>query len=276
MATGEAAASRKGARPGAPFPSASLLRLPASPNPPDLLLGPRPGGFEQSRERPGRTHDRLQQVEPLGPPRLVAVEPPGHLRPLLAGHRYEWETPRCAKVLRNLEVEGMPSWPDQLQAISAAVGVLVTIGGFLFVSHQIQQVSQASRANAHAAIFSHFLELTRIMFENSEVRPYLAEGKELSKTDPLYDKVILACEMFGDFYEHVSLQQENLPEQSIECWDKAMALRYQKSSALRNYLDRHRSVYASDLFTSIGRGKELLDLEKNEAEPSSRANSSAS
>jgi hypothetical protein len=30
-------------------------------------------------------------VEPLGPPRLIPVEPPGHLRPLLAIHRDERE-----------------------------------------------------------------------------------------------------------------------------------------------------------------------------------------
>jgi hypothetical protein len=51
---------------------------------PDLLFGPRPGRFEQGGESERRADDRLQQVEPLGPPRLTAVEPTGDLRSLLA------------------------------------------------------------------------------------------------------------------------------------------------------------------------------------------------
>ncbi|MFY9825403.1 MAG: hypothetical protein WAM82_28770 [Thermoanaerobaculia bacterium] len=96
------------------------------------------------------------------------------------------------------------------------------------------------------------------MLEKPEVKPYLSEGRELAEGDPLCKEVELACEMFGDFYEHVSLQRENLPEQSRACWDKAIAFRYQKNSALRNYIDKHESVYAVDLFASIDRGKELL------------------
>src|SRR6476646_9884807 len=63
-----------------------LLRLPPGADAPDLLFGSRSRGFEQSREGPRRPHDRLQQMEPLGPPRLVAVEPPGDLGTLLAIH----------------------------------------------------------------------------------------------------------------------------------------------------------------------------------------------
>jgi hypothetical protein len=148
----------------------------------------------------------------------------------------------------------MPSWADQVQAIASIVGVTIAIVGFIFVSYQIRQVSQSNRASAHTAIFSHSLELTRLMMENPEVRPYLSEGKDLIREDPLYDKVILICEMFADFYEHVSLQRENLPEQSRGCWDKAIAHRYQRNSALKRYIEAHRSVYAPSLLAAIERG----------------------
>jgi hypothetical protein len=157
----------------------------------------------------------------------------------------------------------MPSWADQVQAISAAVGVVVTFFGFVFVYRQIRQVSQASRANAHAAIFSHSLEITRVMLGNPKVKPYLSDKKDLPEGDPLYDEVVLVCEMFGDFYEHVSLQRENLPEQSRACWDKAIAFRYEHSPALRVYLADHRAAYASDLFASIAKGKKLLGISGN-------------
>ena len=51
---------------------------------PDLLFGPGPGRFEQGREGERRADDRLQQMKPLGPPRLTTVEPAGDLRSLLA------------------------------------------------------------------------------------------------------------------------------------------------------------------------------------------------
>jgi hypothetical protein len=157
----------------------------------------------------------------------------------------------------------MPSWADQVQAISTAIGVLVTIGGFLLVYRQIRQVSQASRANTHAAIFAHCLELTRVMLDKPEIKPYLSDGKKLAEGDPLCKEVDLVCEMFGDFYEHVSLQRESLPEQSRACWDKAIAFRCKKNSALRNYIEKHRSVYAADLFASIDRGEKLLGTSGN-------------
>ncbi len=159
----------------------------------------------------------------------------------------------------------MLTWADKTQAISSAAAVLIALIGFFFIYKQINQINQSGRASAHAAIFSHSLELTRLMLENPEVRPYLSDGKELHKEDPLYDKVILACEMFGDFYEHVSLQRENLPEQSRACWDKAIAYRYHNNPALKNYIDSHRVVYSSDLFGSIKRGENPLGIPTRES-----------
>jgi hypothetical protein len=56
-------------------PSLLAPPLPPGANPPHLLLGPRPRRFEQSRQSERRANDRLQEMEPLGPPRLRAVEP---------------------------------------------------------------------------------------------------------------------------------------------------------------------------------------------------------
>jgi hypothetical protein len=168
-----------------------------------------------------------------------------------------WNAECCTRenAGNRLEMESMPSWTDQAQAISSMAGVLVAIAGFLFVSYQIRQISRASRASAHAAIFAHSLELTHLMLDNPEVRPYLCDGKDLLKGDPLYSDVVLACEMFADFYEHVFLQRENLPKQSRTCWDKAITSRYQKNSALRKYIEEHESVYAPDFIASIKRAE---------------------
>jgi hypothetical protein len=148
---------------------------------------------------------------------------------------------------------------DQVQAASSVAGVVVAIAGFVFIAYQIRQIGQAGRAGAHASIFSHYLEVTRLMLDNPEIRPYLYDGKKLSPDDPNYAKVLFACEVFGDFYEHVSLQRENLPHQSLECWDKAIADRYRRNPTLRTYLDARRHLYAPELFSAVQRGSELLD-----------------
>jgi hypothetical protein len=62
----------------------ALHSLPPSANPPDLLFGPGTGRFEQRRESERRTDDRLQNMKPLGPPRLTTIEPAGDLGTLLA------------------------------------------------------------------------------------------------------------------------------------------------------------------------------------------------
>jgi len=157
---------------------------------------------------------------------------------------------------------------DQVQAISSVIGVIIAFVGFFFVSYQIRQISQNSRAGAHTAIFSHFLELDRLMLDKAEIRPYLCNGKALpSEDDPHYAQVILACEMFADFYEHVSLQHENLPELSRACWDMAMANRSNRNPALYAFLEKNWFLYAPALFASIERGKELLDKVKEKDKP---------
>ncbi|MEP7012799.1 MAG: hypothetical protein ABJC13_20945 [Acidobacteriota bacterium] len=152
----------------------------------------------------------------------------------------------------------MTSWPDQVQAASSVAGVFVAIAGFFFVSYQIRQINKDTRAGAHTNIFSHSLETIRLMFDNPKIREYLYDGKTLSDGDPNFDQVMLACEMFGDLYEHVSLQGENLPKESMECWDKAIADRYERSPVLQGYLESRRHVYAQALFDSVERGKKYL------------------
>ncbi len=69
--------------PGVTTAEPILPPLPPSPNPPDLLLSPRPGRFEQSRQGERRANDRLQDMEPLSPSRLPAIEPSSHLGTLV-------------------------------------------------------------------------------------------------------------------------------------------------------------------------------------------------
>ena len=94
-----------------------LRRRSARADAADLLLGARAGGFEESGERPGRTDDRLQQMERLRPPRLVAVEPPAHLRALLAIHGDEREAlgrPLFLDMEERLAVDGRQEHGEEL------------------------------------------------------------------------------------------------------------------------------------------------------------------
>jgi hypothetical protein len=83
----------RGTPQGTPVParrkrrSYALPPLPPSANAPDLLFGPGTGRFEQRRESERRADDRLQDMEPLGPPRLTPIQPPGDLGSLLAVNR---------------------------------------------------------------------------------------------------------------------------------------------------------------------------------------------
>jgi hypothetical protein len=89
-----------------------LRRHSAGADTPDLLLGPRSGGFEQSGEHPRRAHDCLQQVEPFGPPRLVPIEPAGrpaaparHTRPPAGSPRPPF-LPRGGRAVRGRSPAG--------------------------------------------------------------------------------------------------------------------------------------------------------------------------
>src|SRR5689334_10084951 len=73
--------------------------LPPRPDSPYLLFGSRSRRFEESRESPGRPHERFEQVERFDPSRLVPVEPAGDLRTLLSVRSDDRIAVRCLLVL---------------------------------------------------------------------------------------------------------------------------------------------------------------------------------
>jgi hypothetical protein len=150
------------------------------------------------------------------------------------------------------------SWTDLVQAISAALTVVIAIGGFAFVHHQIRQVERQMRGETHGKIFNHYSEITKTLQGEPSLRPYFYEKAASDADDPNYSRVQLLAEMFVDFFEHLAVQIENLPARSVDCWEKTAYWRYDMSPAIQAYLEKNKQLYPSTIYEMIGRGEKRM------------------
>ena len=144
-----------------------------------------------------------------------------------------------------------PKWTDVLQALSSAAALLVALVGFLVLRHQIKLVERGIRGETHGGLYQHNFEVMKFIGENSEVRPYFYDGKELNKGQADYPLVMTAAGIIAALFEHVALQRPNLPDDVWECWVRHIESTYAKSSALRQYYSEHRTWYSENVLVLL-------------------------
>ncbi len=145
------------------------------------------------------------------------------------------------------------SWTDtnQIQATAAVMSVVVTLVGFFLLWRQIRQVELTTRAETHGYLYTHQDSITRFFIENSNIRPYFYDNKEVSITDSELGTIRAVTEMIADFSEHIYLQLPNLPKDVQEGWESYMKNLYNRSPALRSHFIDNGSWYGKDFIEKI-------------------------
>lgn len=147
------------------------------------------------------------------------------------------------KTGRPAEVE--VKWTDKVQAMCGVLTLVATIIGFIFLSIQITQAKHALQASAHTAIYAQIQTIDQIFVDKPSLRKFFYDNYDFpaDATEKEKEAVVPVADVMQDFFEHVTLQRENLPENKWPLWLKYMRFVYDNSPVMRRHLKENAAMY---------------------------------
>ncbi len=84
-------------------------------------------------------------------------------------------------------------------------------------------IQRAIQSDTHSKLYTHYLEVTKLLLQKPQLRPYFYGGKVLDKSVPdqadIRQEIEVMCEVFLSLFEHAVVQKNNLPGDSWQnCW----------------------------------------------------------
>lgn len=115
---------------------------------------------------------------------------------------------------------------------------------------QTQYTLESVERNVFGVVTNQNLAEDAIFVRNPELRPYFYGGQDITKADPLYNKVQATAEFLLDYFESLTTQLRKYPlvwRHEKESWEKNIIDMLCWSPVLCRYIDRHRGWYDDDL-----------------------------
>jgi hypothetical protein len=155
------------------------------------------------------------------------------------------------------------NWTEAAQGICAILSVIVTIIGFLLIIRQIRQTQKTIEQSNHTSIYAISAEFNKYLADNSELRPFLYEGKAFEMSQNLSDKILIVCEMLTDMFEFIVIEHRSINPSIYGTWRAYIELIYSKSPAFRYYIELYKPTYSKELLTVFTEIKASLPIEQN-------------
>ena len=130
-----------------------------------------------------------------------------------------------------------------IQSMTAILTVCITAGAL----YQLSLVQKALYSSANANIYTHELQLSQNLLADTTYYDYLYAGSIIDSAHPDYKKVSEFIALFSDFFEHVSLQQDNLPEGVWEAWKNWMLDVFEESPMLVSHYANNSEHYSPQI-----------------------------
>jgi hypothetical protein len=134
-----------------------------------------------------------------------------------------------------------------LQGICAILSIVITLLGYIFLFRQITQTNKGIQHSSGVAIYSISSEFYKFLADNSKLRPYFYNNKEVIENDNDQDKLLAMCEYLADFFEFVIIESKGLDPRIFESWKDYMSVIYKNSPVFRFYLSKYKSNYTPEL-----------------------------
>jgi hypothetical protein len=145
----------------------------------------------------------------------------------------------------------MSSWTDVTQAIASVASVVVGLIGFLLVVYQIRQLQRSIYGSTFESLYSQENNILHVFIDKPHLRPYFYDNKAIDPSDENYNQVMAIAELCTDFFEHLSLAQENLPPETRSRWNRCIIDFYRSSPALRLQIQTCRDWSCDELLTLV-------------------------
>jgi hypothetical protein len=129
---------------------------------------------------------------------------------------------------------------------------ITSIVGFILLIYQIHRLHLTVQGETHSKLYTHYLEVTKLLLQKPRLRPYFYDGKPLDPSlapdADLRIEVETMCEVFLGLLEHAVLQQGNLPGDSWNnCWRAYVRERFSSSPELARFFHANEKWYAEAL-----------------------------
>lgn len=151
---------------------------------------------------------------------------------------------------------------DWLSVVSALGPTIVGLIGLPVLIFQLRSFFQQLKAQADeisamrqqvlAGTLGHLYQqqntIHLFFITNADLRPYFYERRESRAANPELDSV---SEMLMDFFEHIYLQQSNLPTEVWLGWKQYMKDMYDNSPSLQKFANEHRKHYGENMMKEL-------------------------
>jgi hypothetical protein len=151
---------------------------------------------------------------------------------------------RCCRVL--VVYRGITMNKETLDILSALGSIampVVTLFGFAFLYVQIKAASQTIESQATAQIYGLGMRMYEMIVAHPELRRHLYETNEVPNDPAEKDRLLMACEMYCDFFEYVIAEGRTIGGDVRGAWIAMMKEMVGRSLALRIFIDERRSQY---------------------------------
>ena len=118
---------------------------------------------------------------------------------------------------------------------------------------QIAALQNQTRSSAIGDLYLHQNGITEFFLTNIDLRAYFYTKNQNLPSAELKPEVDAACELLLDFFEHIYLQQEQLPKDVWNGWLMYMIEIYSNSRVLSEFFGMNRARYGNDLWQAITR-----------------------
>lgn len=146
-------------------------------------------------------------------------------------------------------------WTDILQAYGSIASAIISIVGFILVWRQIKLTNDTLKQNNQTSIYTISTDIFKYLADNSHLRPYFYENKELEDKDPNAQQLLVFCEVMADFFEYILIEKDILDQNLFEPWKFYMRKIYKNSPVFRKYIEENKELCTETLrdilFSSI-------------------------
>ena len=163
-------------------------------------------------------------------------------------------------------------WTDILQGIGSIAGAVISIVGFVLLWRQIKLTNETLKQNNHTSIYTINTDIYKYLADNSHLRPYFYENKELEDEDPNTQQLLGFCEIIADFFEFILIEEDALDHNLIEPWEFYMQKIYKNSPVFRKYIEENEEQYTKALYTVLISSIEKPEGKRNKKIPISDRN----
>jgi hypothetical protein len=144
-------------------------------------------------------------------------------------------------------------WTDVVQALASLGGLLVTLGGFLFVIRQVGQIERSIRKDTNATLCAQSIEILKEMARCPPCYACFYENAPLPDDEKVKVEVLCICEMIANYLDNVASQHDNLPGPVWERWNCFIRDTIAGSQIVQEHFRKFRNWYSPELIAYVDR-----------------------